>query len=302
MNILNIGSLNLDHVYHLPHFLHLGETLHSTAYHRFPGGKGLNQSIALARAGATVTHAGAIGSDGALLRDTLLADHISVMPLLIHPAEPTGHAIIHVTPDGQNAILLHPGANHTLTTEHFHAFLAPLHPGDPLLLQNEISQLTPLLHLAHAAQLRVTLNPAPFTADLLDAPLHLLDTLILNEIEACQLARLPSDTAPHAALVTLRQQYPDTTLILTLGSQGLIASLPHETTPPLHIPAHPISRVVDTTAAGDTFTGYFLAERLRGTPFPDALRLANTAAALCCTQPGASPSIPRRADVLAALA
>jgi ribokinase len=215
MKILNIGSLNIDDVYQLPHFLHPGETLHATACRRYPGGKGLNQSIALARAGAKVTHAGAIGNDGEFLRETLRAENVNTKPLLIHPTEPTGHAVICVTPNGENAILLHAGANFTLTPDHFKNFLKPLHAGDALLLQNEISNLYHLLHLAHEKGLRVTLNPAPFNAELLHAPLHLLDTLILNEIEACQLAELPLDTAPRDAFSALQQKFPDTTLILT---------------------------------------------------------------------------------------
>ena len=297
MKILNIGSLNIDDVYQLPHFLHPGETLHATACRRYPGGKGLNQSIALARAGAKVTHAGAIGKDGEFLRETLRAEKVNTTPLLVHPTEPTGHAVICVTPNGENSILLHAGANFTLTPEHFKNFIKPLHAGDALLLQNEISNLYHLLHLAHEKELRVTLNPAPFNAELLRAPLHLLDTLILNEIEACQLAELPLDTAPRDAFAALQQKFPDTTLILTRGKDGLLATLPHQKHPPQEMAAFKIPEVVDTTAAGDTFTGYFLAERLRAAPFPDALRFAAAAAALCCTRPGAAPSIPLRAEV-----
>ena len=297
MKILNIGSLNIDDVYQLPHFLHPGETLHATACRRYPGGKGLNQSIALARAGANVIHAGAIGADGEFLRETLKAEKVNTSPLLVHPAEPSGHAVICVTPSGENSILLHAGANFSLTPDHFKQFIKPLHAGDALLLQNEISNLYHLLHIAHAAQLRVTLNPAPFTQELLRAPLHLLDTLILNEIEACQLAELPLDTAPRDAFAALQEKFPDTTLILTLGAKGVIATLPRQKYQPHEIPAFTVPEVADTTAAGDTFTGYFLAERLRAAPFPDALRFAAAAAALCCTRPGAAPSIPRREEV-----
>ncbi|MCL1888246.1 MAG: ribokinase [Kiritimatiellaeota bacterium] len=301
MKILNIGSLNIDHVYHLPHPLRPGETLHATRYDRFPGGKGLNQSIALARAGASVSHAGAVGADGQFLRDLLRAEKINTAPLLTHPSEPTGHAVILVMPGGENTILLNPGANHTLAPGHFKKFLKPLHAGDTLLLQNEISNLFHLLHAAHDAGLRVILNPAPFTADLHRAPLNLLDTLIVNEIEARQLAELPGKAAPRDAFAALQKKFPDTTLILTLGPDGVMASMPRQKKPPFEIPAFPVKNVVDTTAAGDTFTGYYVAERLRAAPFPDALRFAAAAAALCCAKPGAAPSIPRRAEVEAAI-
>ena len=297
MKILNIGSLNIDDVYQLPHFPRPGETLHATACKRYPGGKGLNQSIALARAGASVIHAGAIGADGVFLRDLLKSEKVNTGPLILHPAEPTGHAVILVMPGGENTILLHPGANFTLAPEHFKKFIKTLHAGDALLLQNEISNLYHILHLAHEAKLRVILNPAPFTAELHRAPLHLLDTLIVNEIEACQLVEIPVGSAPRDAFAALQKKFPETTLILTLGPDGVMATMPHQSYPVLEIPAFRVPSVVDTTAAGDTFTGYYLAERLRAAPFPDALRFACAAAALCCTQPGAAPSIPRRAQV-----
>jgi ribokinase len=297
MKILNIGSLNIDNFYQMPHYPRPGETLHATACRRYPGGKGLNQSIALARAGADVLHAGAIGTDGLHLRDFLRAEKVNASLVMIHSSEPTGHAVVLVMPDGQNTIILHPGANYTLTPAHFKKFIKPLHAGDALLLQNEVSNLYHLLHIAHDAKLRVILNPAPFTAELHRAPLHLLDTLIVNEIEACQLAEIPVGTAPREAFAALQEKFPPTTLILTLGADGVIASMPRQKNPPWEIPAFPVPNVVDTTGAGDTFTGYYLAERLRAAPFPDALRFAAAAAALCCTQPGASPSIPRRAEV-----
>jgi len=291
--ILNVGSLNIDHVYRVPHVVRPGETLSSLSYQRFAGGKGFNQSIALARAGANVSHAGRIGSDGVWLRDLLAEAGAAVTHLQVVDA-PTGHAIITVTPDGQNSIVLYGGANQTVAPEDARRVIASFRAGDYLLLQNEISALPSIMRMACEHGMRIVFNPAPMDAQVLLYPLETVSCLLLNEIEGAQLA---GTEKPQAILEALRRRFSEMTVILTLGPEGVLAS---EGGPAVHVPALQV-KVVDTTAAGDTFTGYYLAERLRGAAFADALRTACAAAAICVTRAGAADSIPTRAEVEAKL-
>lgn len=287
--VLNFGSLNIDHVYRVPHFVRPKETLSSLAYQRFAGGKGFNQSMALARAGAAVSHAGCIGSDGLWLRDRLAAAGAEVTHLQVVDT-PTGHAIINVTPDAQNSIVLYGGANQQVTPEQAARTLAAFAPGDVLLLQNEISAMPEIMRQAQARGLQVVFNPAPMDARVPAYPLDAVTCLLLNEVEGAQLA---GAEAPDAILAALRRRFPTMTVILTLGPDGVLAS---DGGAPVHVAA-PRVKAVDTTAAGDTFTGFYLAERLRGAPFAEALRTACRAAAICVTRPGAADSIPTRDEV-----
>jgi ribokinase len=291
--ILNLGSLNIDHVYRVPHFVRPKETLASLAYQRFAGGKGFNQSLALARAGADVSHAGRIGADGVWLRDLLAGAGADVTHLQVVDT-PTGHAIINVTPEGQNSIVLYGGANQTVTPDDARRAIASFRAGDTLLLQNEISVLPEILRLAHAHGLQIVLNPAPMDARVPDYPLEMVSCLLLNEVEGAQLA---GTEEPKAILDALRRRFPTMTVILTLGPDGVLAS---DGGPLVRVFA-PRVKAVDTTAAGDTFTGYYLAERLRGATFAAALRTACAAAAICVTRAGAAASIPTRAEVEACI-
>lgn len=287
--VLNFGSLNIDHVYRVPHFVRPKETLSSLEYRRFAGGKGFNQSMALARAGAEVSHAGCIGSDGTWLRDMLAGAGADVKHLQVVDT-PTGHAIINVTPDGQNSIVLYGGANQQVTPDQARRTLEAFGPGDYLLLQNEISAMPEIMRLARARGLQTVFNPAPMDARVPQYPLETVACLLLNEVEGAQLA----DTEePAAILDTLRRKFSKMTVILTLGADGVLAS---DGGASVRVPA-PRVKAVDTTAAGDTFTGYYLAERLRGASFPDALQTACAAAAICVTRAGAADSIPTRKEV-----
>ena len=287
--ILNFGSINIDHVYRVPHFVRPKETLASLEYRRFAGGKGFNQSIALARAGADVAHAGCIGTDGLWLRDLLAEAGVDVTHLKVADV-PTGHALINVAPDGQNTIVLYGGANQAVTPDDARDVIGRFAPGDFLLLQNEISAMPEIMRLGCSRGLQIVLNPAPMTAQVPDWPLDTVACLLLNEIEGAQLTHARK---PDAILKRLRRMHPRTTLILTFGGDGVLAS---DGGPAVHVPA-PRVPVVDTTAAGDTFTGYYLAERVRGADFTTALHTACLAAAICVTRPGAAASIPTRAEL-----
>jgi len=291
MRVLNFGSLNVDHVYRVEHIVRPGETLGSGAYTRFPGGKGANQSVALARAGAAVWHAGQVGPESAWLRERLAADGVRTDFVRVGE-EPGGHAIIQVEEgSGQNSIVLFGGANRSITPGQVGEALAAFAPGDVLLLQNEINATAELIRRGHAAGLRVCLNPAPMDDSVRGFPLELLDLLVVNEHEGAALAG-PDD--PARMLECLAERYPRTRLCLTLGAQGAVF---RDVSGATYRQAARRVAAVDTTAAGDTFIGYFLAAELAGKSVPEALARACAAAALSVTRPGAMDSIPRAREL-----
>jgi ribokinase len=284
--VLNLGSLNIDHVYRVPHFVRPGETLSSHLYSRFAGGKGLNQSIALAHGGAEVTHAGRIHRDDVWLRDLLAAHGVGTGALLLGDT-PSGHAIIQVSDAGENAIVLYGGANQELTAEDVETALQAYGPGDVLVLQNETSSVADALRLAKARGLTVVFNPAPMAPSVRDLPLDLVDWLVVNETEAEALVGAGDLPA------LLQAAFPQTTVVLTLGSKGAYCLGPRGD----GFQAAMKVKAVDTTAAGDTFLGFFVAAILRGATESDALALGCRAAAFCVTRPGAAGSIPTLAEL-----
>ena len=191
MKILNYGSLNIDHVYQMPAFVKAGETLSATDCQLHTGGKGLNQSVALARAGAEVFHGGKIGADGLELKAFLEEAGADCRFLRIDPEIPTGHAIIQVVASGENCILIYGGTNTRITEAEIDETLENFGPGDLLLLQNEISNVNYLIHRANEKGMITVLNPSPITAELLTYDgLSLLDWMIVNQGEAEALAGL----------------------------------------------------------------------------------------------------------------
>lgn len=296
--IINIGSLNLDEVFAVPHFIKPAETMACLSYRRFIGGKGTNQSIALARAGARVFHAGKVGEDGAAAISTLAEAGVDVS-LVLRSSGTTGRALIQVDPSGQNCIILYAGANRDIGEPDVDRFLSSFGPGDAALFQNETSSLGYAMEAAGRKSLRIFFNPSPADEGLGVLPFDLVDCLILNEVEGAALAGMgePGIDAAAAAqdmLAGLRRAYPRPDLVLTLGAAGVryLGSDGER----IAVPALPVDPV-DTTAAGDTFTGYYVAARLRGEPAGLALRDATAAAAVCVTRIGASPSIPRREEL-----
>lgn len=289
--ILSYGSLNLDYVYHVPHFVAPGETLTPAGRDLNCGGKGLNQSIAAARAGGTVFHAGKIGRDGQILADILQESGVDTSLLSLSDG-PSGHAIIQVEPGGQNCILLYGGSNREITGEEIHRALAAFGPGDYLILQNEINGLAEILEGAAQRGMFIVLNPSPIDGEILHLPLHLASLLVFNEIEG---AALSGREEPEDILDTLRHRWPQQRLLLTLGERG---SVYDDGAHRLRQGCVPV-RAVDTTGAGDTFTGYFVACLAAGMEPEACLDLAARAAAIAVTRPGAAPSIPRMAEVQA---
>jgi len=296
--VLNYGSLNIDHVYEVDHIALPGETLASAAYRISAGGKGANQSAALARAGATVFHAGCVGPDGGWLLDNLARIGVDVS-LVKRADSPTGHAVIQVDPCGENAIVLYPGTNHKVTAGHADEILNQFGEMDILLLQNEISEIPYLISQAHARGMRVYLNPAPLTPEVSDYPLSHVDMLIANQAEAIGLAGMQEAAAePGDVLDELARRLPGCELVLTLGARG---ARYRGVDGDMAIDAFAV-RAVDTTGAGDTFIGYLVAGINADLPMPAALRQAAAAAALACTREGATDSIPRPDEVGALLA
>lgn len=289
--IITLGSLNLDFTYQLPKPLEVGETLSSLSYRCGAGGKGANQSIAAARAGAEVYHAGRIGHDGALLRRTL-ADSGVKLDFLEEVETPTGHAVVLINDAGDNSIVLYGGANRTIDEAFIDRVTSAANPGDILLLQNEVTCISHAMEAGRKAGMRVAFNFAPFDPKLApELPLSLCDVLFLNRIEAGGIAG-KSDV--EETLETLSRRFPETELVLTLGPEGAVALTPageqfHADSPRVE--------VVETTAAGDTFIGYYLAAVLDGFDTGRALERACRAAALCCSRAGAAESIPTRAEL-----
>ena len=293
MSVLCFGSLNIDYTYEVPHFVAAGETLASASLQQFAGGKGLNQSVALARAGAEVYHAGAIGVEGAFLLEMLRSSGVDVQHVETMPQVRTGHAIIQREPGGDNCILLYGGANRCISSERMAEVLSHFGQGDVLMLQNEINDLGQLMNLARQRGMRIALNPSPMEKGVLALPLELVDLFFLNEVEARQVTDAPDGIDSEALLQALRQKFPHAAVVLTLGGAGAVYQDEKET---VFQPAFPVE-VVDTTAAGDTFSGYFLGSMLRGETVTKAMETASRAAAMACTRHGAAPSIPYLAEV-----
>lgn len=291
MKILNFGSLNIDYVYAVEHFVRAGETLSSQNRSTFCGGKGLNQSIALAKAGAKVFHAGKVGNDGDMLLKRLKNNGVDTSLVIVDDYISTGHAIIQVDTRGQNCILLFGGANKAITESDIDSVLSGFGEGDLLLLQNEISCLPYIIDAAHKLGMHIALNPSPITAELVNMPqLKFVEWFILNEIEGYELTHKQT---PEDIVRALRESYGDAKAVLTLGKKGVVYGDGGA------LKSHGIYNVPvrDTTAAGDTFTGYFLAAVCEGLPTERALELASRASSIAVGREGASDSIPTREEV-----
>lgn len=291
MQVLNFGSLNIDHVYGVDHFVAPGETLSSARYSVNAGGKGLNQSVALSRAGVKTAHAGMIGKEGLFLKETLEAAGVDTEHV-IAGSVPTGHAVIQVEKSsGQNSILLYPGANMAIPRTEMLHILQTVPEGSWLLLQNEINDIPFLIREGKKRNLKVAINPAPCTKEVLSYPLHVCDLIMVNEIEAAQLTGKSGDFRQMAA--ALAELFPDSEVVVTCGKEGAIyrkGSL-EIFTPARHVQA------VDTTSAGDTFTGFFLAAKLRGMTAKEAMECAAFASSITVSRPGAACSIPTAEEV-----
>ena len=295
MRVLCFGSLNIDYTYRVDHFVRKGETLLSESLQVFSGGKGLNQSIALAKAGVPTCHAGAIGPDGLFLLEQLQAAGVDTGWIAVLDTVRTGNAVIQNDKEGDNCIILYGGANQAITKSQVDQVLSDFGPGDYLLLQNEINELPYIVAQAHEKGMKIVLNPSPMNDKARALPLELVDYLLLNEVEAGQILErdLGADINGTDIARELRERFPKTAIVLTLGGDGSVYADAGQL---FAQPVYPV-RAVDTTAAGDTFSGYFLAGILSGRREKEAMDLAAKAAAIAVTRRGAAPSIPTLAEV-----
>ena len=293
MRILNFGSLNLDYVYRVDHFVQPGETLAALSQTVKAGGKGLNQSIALARAGVRVIHAGCVGASGDLLRNMLEENGVDVSYLL-SVGEMQGHTVIQVNQEGENCILLYGGSNRCIPDEYVRQVISQFETGDWFILQNEINQLPLMIQTASERGMHIVLNPSPYDRSLDHADFSRLDWLLVNEIEAEQIS---GEKEPEKVWQILHARYPELSVLITLGSRGSVAYRVRNHTVETAVAEAVRVEAVDPTAAGDTYTGYFIAGLIEGEPLAECMSRASRAAAIAVTRPGAAESIPWRKEL-----
>lgn len=285
MAVYNLGSINLDHVYRVPHLPRPGETLSAVDYAVGLGGKGANQSVAAAKAGAVIRHIGCVGREGTWALGRLRDYGVDVSRVTIGE-QPTGHAIINVDPDGKNAIVIFPGANHGIDAAAMIEALADGASGDTLMIQNETSLRVEAARIAQQKRMFVVYSAAPFDAEAVRAILPHVSLLVVNEGEAAQL---------QAALGSR----PEVDMVITRGSKG--AEWISVGAEPVFQPAFRVTPV-DTTGAGDTFIGTLVAGIDLGLSRAEAMRRAAAAAAIQVTRPSAAQAIPTADEVNAFLA
>ncbi len=286
MAIFNVGSINVDWTYSVPRFPLDGETLSADSCTRDLGGKGANQSVAAVRAGATVYHIGAIGEDGAWARDRLVAADVDVTHVSVVKDRPTGHALIFLTPDGENRIVINGGSNGTLDPGFIAMALERVTSRDTVILQNETNAQLAAARHARDKGARVVYSAAPFSMSAVEEILPFVDLLIVNEIEAEQLSKVLNKSLKDLGI-------PE--LLVTKGSEGAIWFNIMDGDQ-IAVTA-PSVQPVNTTGAGDTLAGYFCAARDMGAGIGEALELAVTAATLKVTRPGTFSGIPVMAEV-----
>lgn len=290
MKVLNFGSLNLDYVYQVESILIPGETQASKSRQIFCGGKGLNQSIALAKAGIPVYHAGLIGEGGEPLLEVCKENGVNTEFIRQIPG-PCGHTVIQVDRNGQNCILLFGGSNRSMTKEFVDSVLDSFDEGDIILLQNEINELDYIIDRAYEKKMMIILNPSPFDSALEKCDLSKISLFLMNEIEGFQIT---GEKEPDRILAKVKELYPKAKVVLTLGGDGSV----YQDETGIYRQGIFKVKAVDTTAAGDTFTGYFISSIIDGMPVQDGLKLAAKASAIAVSRAGATASIPVRSEVV----
>ncbi|KAI9482405.1 ribokinase [Coemansia mojavensis] len=323
--IVSLASINIDEVYHVPHIVKPGETLSSMHRQQNAGGKGANASVAAARAGGNVSIVGKIGKDGLWVRDLLASSGANTDQITVLDDTATGHAIIQVDKNGENSIVLFPGANYQINEEDARKAFAQYGTGDWLLLTNETTGVDEAIRQARSCGMQILWNPAPMPANMISAnrPVDLVDILVVNETELLHLAQQLDDIDLYEGnderYAKIAQQimglFGTRAIIVTLGSEGSVGLCNKDEVVVIRMECAPIKKeqIKDTTAAGDTWVGYFAAELARlqnGSPesvgslasvtpamVEHAMTLATYASGITVTRPGAFPSIPVRHEV-----
>lgn len=292
MKLLVYGALNIDLIYPVNHIVIPGETVKASSLEKSAGGKGANQAAAAAKAGADVCLAGKIGGDGRFLLSLLEPCGVNTGHVTVGSGS-TGHALIQLDKNGQNAIIYYAGENGEITVLEAEKVIAAFGEGDIISLQNELPHAPQMMKAASKRKMKICYNPSPWDEKILGFPLELVDTFIVNEIEGPALAGLPLGTPLDEVLACLTKQYPGREIILTAGKDGAYYGCggSREKGNIIDLP------VEDTTGAGDTFTGYFLAARMKGRSVSDALNIACKAASIAVSRKGALSAIPFRDEV-----
>lgn len=289
MKIVNFGSMNLDYVYKVAHFVQPGETLAAERMNIFPGGKGLNQSIAASKAGGEVYHAGFIGKNGEMLVRCL--KDASVLTEQIEMTEMNqGHALIQVNEQGENCIIIYGGSNRCITDSYINHTLEQFDSDTYVMLQNEVNRIGDIVEAAYRKGMKIILNPSPINDSVFRVDFHKVDWLLVNALEAKAIAKTEKAID---AIDEIWKKYPQIGIVLTLGAKGCICC---KDSVRKECRAFPVE-VADTTAAGDTFAGYFVAGLAKGRQMDEILQSASAAAAIAVSREGASPSIPAWEEV-----
>ena len=284
MKILNYGSMNIDRVYSVAHTVRPGETILAGGMAIYCGGKGLNQSIAIAKAGGEIYHAGVLGEDGDILLDALTRHHVDTRHIR-RVAGASSHTVIQVDPQGQNCIIVCPGENVRVTDGDIDAVLSGFDAGDMLVLQNELDNTPSIMHKAAARGLSIVFNPSPINEQLKTYPLECVRWFLMNEIEG---EALTGETEPMKIINVMAQRYPAASVVLTLGAQGAYCA--HEGN--IYFQNAFKVKAIDTTAAGDTFSGYLVTGLSKGQPMEEILERAALASSITVSRKGAADSIP----------
>lgn len=284
--ILCFGSMNKDYVYSVDHIVQPGETGRTYEKQVFFGGKGLNQSIAAARAGAGVYHAGRVGPDGQELLNECRKHGVDPRYVEIGE-EDTGHTVIQVDRRGQNSILLYGGGNMGIGQERVRQVLSDFAPGegDLILLQNEINATGDIAEMVKGTGAKAVLNPSPFGPEICGKLLRDVSWIVFNQVEG---EMMTGESEPDEMLLALNERYENAGLVLTLGERGAICLYQGER---IFQPSFLVDPV-DSTGAGDCFLGYFAAGLVQGLELRSNLKRAAAAAALTVTRRGAGASIP----------
>ena len=284
MRILNIGSMNIDYVYKVEHIVSEGETQNVLLVETNVGGKGLNQSVAAARAGGTVFHAGMIGKEGKILIDFLKKSEVDISLVSLCDKD-QGHAVIQVDKQGRNSILVYGGSNKMVTKEYIDKVLDEFSSEDILMVNNEVSEAEYMLKKAYEKKMKTVFNASPIDNILLNMDLINVTYLVVNEIEG---EALSGEKEPKMMLESILHKYHDIRIILTLGPDG---SMYRDKEKTVYQESYKVE-VKDTTAAGDTFMGYFTAGIAKGLKTEECMKMASMAAAIAVTKHGAAETIP----------
>ncbi|HQO68992.1 MAG TPA: ribokinase [Clostridia bacterium] len=284
MRILNIGSMNIDYVYKVEHIVSEGETQNVLLVETNVGGKGLNQSVAATRAGGTVFHAGMIGKEGKILVDFLKKSEVDISLVSLCEKD-QGHAVIQVDKQGRNSILVYGGSNKMITKEYIDKVLEEFSSEDILMVNNEVSEAEYMLKKAHEKKMKTVFNASPIDNILFNMDLNNVTYLVVNESEG---EALSGEKEPKMMLESILHKYHDIRIILTLGPDG---SMYRDKEKTINQGSYKVE-AKDTTAAGDTYMGYFTAGIAKGLKAEDCMKMASMAAAIAVTKHGAAETIP----------